>query len=61
MLEIQSEVKIIATVRPMAECASSFVKLVNPPDVRSYCHSAPAIEHLIKSYDVLERRIWSIS
>ena len=55
MLEIQNEVKIIATVRPMAECVSSFVKLVKPSDVRAYCNSAPELKLLFKSYDVLRR------
>ena len=55
MLKIQNEVKIITTVRPIAECVSSFVKLVKPSDVRTYCNFAPEIKHLFKTYDVLRR------
>ena len=54
MLDIQGEVKIIATVRPVVECLASFVKIAKPDDVKDFCKNSPLAQHLFDSYDGLK-------
>ena len=53
MHHVQKDIKIVATVRPVAECLASFVKITNPPDVNEFIKSSPVIEYFIKSYKKL--------
>lgn len=46
--------KIIATVRSTADCATSFIRLVNPDDVGDFLRSSPLIAHLKSSYAELK-------
>jgi hypothetical protein len=50
---LKGDVKIIATVRPMAECMASFVKIVKPENVKEFCRSHPTAQHLLHSYSTL--------
>ncbi|WP_131655613.1 sulfotransferase [Methylocucumis oryzae] len=45
--------KIIATVRPVADCVASFVRLVKPDNVSELVKTSPLIEHLKFSYQSL--------
>jgi len=54
MHRVQDTVKIIAPVRPMAECFASIVKLVKPADVSSFCKTSQIGEHLLVSYQSLK-------
>lgn len=48
------EVKIIATVRSTADCAASFIRIKNPPDVSEFLRNSPLINHLKSSYAELK-------
>ena len=48
------DVKIIATVRPMAECLASFIKIAKPDNIRDFCKNSELADHLFASYDVLK-------
>ena len=46
--------RIIATVRPIAECVASFVRLIDPDDVVEFCKSHYVMQHMRDSYDALK-------
>jgi len=48
------DVKIIATVRPMAECLASFVKIAKPDNIRDFCKKSELAQHLFSSYHILK-------
>ena len=50
MIAVQGEVNIIATVRPIAECLASFVKIDKPDDIKDFCKNSTLATHLFKSY-----------
>ena len=47
--------KIIATVRPIAECLASFVRLIKPQDVKNLCKNSQLAMHLFSSYQNLKQ------
>ena len=47
---IQSDIKIIATVRPVAECLASLVKIAKVVDVKDFCKNSPLAEDLFTAY-----------
>jgi len=53
MGKVQGEVKIIATVRPIAECLASLVKIGKPDDVLDFCKNSELSQHLMNSYYTL--------
>lgn len=46
--------KIIATVRPVPDCAASFVRVVKPENVARFLRTSQMIEHLKSSYMTLK-------
>ncbi len=48
-------VKIIATVRPMAECISDFYKIDNGKDINQWIKTSHLMQHLLQSYEVLKQ------
>lgn len=50
----QGHVKIVATVRPVAECLASFVKIVGTDDVKDFCKNSDYAKHLFSSYHTLK-------
>lgn len=54
MVKVQGDVKIVATVRPVAECIASFVKLLKPDNVELFCKQNEVIQHLMGSYHALK-------
>lgn len=50
---LDNDVKVIATVRPVTECASSFVRVVNPEDTKEFLRNSQVIQHLKSSYITL--------
>ena len=53
MHHVQKDIKIVATVRPIAECIASFVKIAKPNDINEFLKSSALIEHLMLSYKKL--------
>ena len=49
------DIKIIATVRKVEDCAASFVRVVNPENVNEFCKNHEFISHLKESYQFLHR------
>jgi len=54
MKKVQGGVKIVTTVRPIADCLSSFVKLTKPDNVRDFCRNSQLAEHLMSSYHTIK-------
>ena len=54
MQKVQGDVKIVATVRPIADCLASFVKIAKPDDVRDFCKNSQLAQHLMSSYHTLK-------
>lgn len=59
IMQIMSEVlgrqpKIIATVRPVADCMASFVRVAKPNDLQEFLNCSNLAEHLKSSYLSLE-------
>jgi len=54
MLDVQGEVKIVTTVRPVAECLASFVKLIKPDNITDFCKRSDLANHLFEVYAVLK-------
>ena len=52
-MTVQDEVKVIATVRPYAECAASFVRLCKPDDLHRFLHDSIPMDHLRRTYQTL--------
>jgi hypothetical protein len=48
-----TDVKIIATVRPIAECLASFVKIAKSENTDAFCKS-PLAKHLFESYHTIK-------
>ena len=48
------DVKIVATVRPMAECLASFVKIAKPDNISDFCKNSQLTQHLFTSYHKLK-------
>ncbi len=46
--------KIIATVRPIPDCVSSFIKLIKPNDIKEFIKTHPVMGHLKYSYEALK-------
>jgi hypothetical protein len=51
---VQDDVRIIATVRPFAECAASFVKLCCPDDLPRFLSDSVPMDHLFRTYQTLK-------
>jgi len=47
-------VKIIATVRPMAECIADFYKIDKGKDIKTWIKTSELMQHLIQSYQALK-------
>lgn len=47
-------VKIVATVRPVADCLASFVKIAQPENVADFCKHSELAKHLFASYQILK-------
>ena len=54
MMKVQGDVKIVTTVRPVAECLASFVKIANPDNVNDFCKNSQLAQHLFSSYNSLK-------
>ena len=54
MKEVQDEVKIVSTVRPVADCMASFAKISNTVDITSFCKTNPLSRHLTETYRSLK-------
>tara|TARA_R110000765_G_scaffold225988_1_gene329936 strand:- start:428 stop:2065 length:1638 start_codon:yes stop_codon:yes gene_type:complete len=53
MKKVQGDVKVVATVRPVADCLASLVKIVNFPDVREFFRNSDEALHFFRAYQVL--------
>jgi len=53
MEHIYGDVKIVATVRPVTECAASFVKLESPENVSDFIATSSLITHLKWAHNIL--------
>ena len=54
MKRVQGDVKIIATVRPIADCLASFVKIAKPENVKAFCKNGELAQHLFSTYQNLK-------
>lgn len=54
MTKVLDDVKIVATVRPIADCLASFVKIAKPEDIRDFCRDSSLAQHLFSSYHTLK-------
>ena len=60
LLDMQDDSKIIATVRPIADCLASFVRIAKPDtvitetDVKNFCRHSPLAQGLFASYAILK-------
>jgi hypothetical protein len=54
MRSVQGDIKIVATVRPFAECLASSVKIAAPDDVKDFCKNSSLVAHLVSSYKGLK-------
>ena len=54
MMKVQGDVKIIATVRPIAECLASFAKLMKPENITDFCKRNELAQHLFSTYETLK-------
>ena len=54
MKKVQGDVKIVATVRPIADCMASFAKISKPDDIREFCKNSQLSQHLMSSYHNLK-------
>ena len=54
MMKVLGDVKIVATVRPIADCLASFVKIAKPDNVRDFCRNSLLAQHLFSSYHNLK-------
>ena len=50
MRKVQGDVKIVTTVRPIAECLASFAKIAKPDNVADFCKNSQLAQHLFSSY-----------
>ena len=54
MTEVQSTVKIVATVRPIADCMASLVRIAKPENVDNFCKNSQLATHFFHSYSMLK-------
>ena len=54
MMEVQGDVKIVATVRPVAECLASLAKLIKPDNITHFCKHSEVAEHVFFTYNILK-------
>tara|TARA_R110002110_G_scaffold371211_1_gene581195 strand:- start:7 stop:1725 length:1719 start_codon:yes stop_codon:yes gene_type:complete len=54
MMKVQGDVKIVATVRPVAECLASFAKLMKPENITDFCKRDELTQHLFRSYEIMK-------
>ena len=54
MMKVQDNVKIVATIRPIAECLASFIKLIKPDNISDFCKNNQLAQHLFTSYYTLK-------
>ena len=54
MTKIQGNVKIVATVRPIADCLASLVKIAKPTDVNDFCKNSGLSKDLFHAYHTLK-------
>jgi len=48
------DVKIVATVRPVADCLASFIKIAKPDNIPDFCKNSQLVQHLFMSYHMLK-------
>jgi hypothetical protein len=53
-LSLIQDVKIVATIRPIAECVASFVKVAKPDNLELFCTQSPLIQHLYHAHNTLK-------
>ena len=51
MARVQGDVKIVTTVRPVAECLASFAKLTKPENITDFCKRSRLAQHLFSTYE----------
>ena len=54
MMKVQGDVKIVATVRPVAECLASFAKLIKPENITDFCKRDQLAENLFNTYEIMK-------
>jgi len=54
MMKVQGDVKIVATVRPVAECLASFAKLMKPENITDFCKRDELAQHVFNSYEIMK-------
>ena len=54
MKQVVGDVKIVAAVRPAAECIASLVKIANPTDINEFIKSSDLVKHFLTSYQQLK-------
>jgi len=53
-LSMFMDVKIVVTVRPVADCLASFIKIVKPDNVAIFCKSNELAQHLFNTYETMK-------
>jgi len=54
MKKVNGDVKIVATVRPIADCLASFIDVAKPDNIREFCKNSQLAQHLFSSYQALK-------
>jgi len=54
MVKLQDDVKIVSTVRPVAECLASFAKLIKPKDITDFCKRDQLAKYLFLIYEIMK-------
>lgn len=55
MMKLQGDIKIVTTIRPVVECVASYVRLIKPRDVKTFCYSDSIIQQVMAIHDVMKR------
>ena len=54
MMKLQGDIKIVTTIRPVVECMASYVRLIKPKDVKTFCYSDSIIQQVMVIHDVMK-------
>ena len=54
MVKLQGSIKIVTTIRPVVECIASYVRLIKPKDVKTFCYSDSIIQQVMVIHDVMK-------
>jgi len=55
MMELQGDIKIVTTVRPIVECVASYVRLLKPKNVKTFCYNDPIIRQVMIIHEIMSK------